>query len=128
MGELKGSKEESTLLGRLAKEYKKEFLKSIDDDLNMPKALSLLWRVLREKELSKGEKYYLALDFDKVFGLGLDSTKKEKIPQEIKRLVKEREKYRKERKWQEADEIRKKIKNLGYQIEDTKEGTKIEKL
>ncbi len=38
------------------------------------------------------------------------------------------EKLRKESKWQESDKLRKKIKELGYQIEDTKEGPKIKKL
>ncbi len=52
---------------------------------------------------------------------------KEKIPEKVKKLAEEREKKRKEKKWKEADEIRKKIENSGYYIEDTKKGFKIKK-
>ena len=73
------------------------------------------------------EKYKLLKDFDKIFGLGLDKVKKLAIPQEIKKLAKQREKYREQKQWQKADEVRKKIEKLGYQIEDTKTGAKIKK-
>ena len=51
-----------------------------------------------------------------------------KIPQELLGLVKQREKCRKEKNWQKADEIRRKIQKLGWQVEDTKDGSKIKKL
>lgn len=46
----------------------------------------------------------------------------------VLKLKEEREKARKRKDWQKADEIRKKIKDLGYWLDDTKEGTKIKKL
>jgi cysteinyl-tRNA synthetase len=58
----------------------------------------------------------------------LNKIKKEKIPLEIKKLVKQREVYRKKKQWNLADGIRQKIKEMGYQIEDTKEGPKIKKI
>ena len=54
--------------------------------------------------------------------------KKEKIPVEIKKLVKERESARKERDWVKSDKIREKLKNLGYFVEDSKSGTRVKKL
>jgi cysteinyl-tRNA synthetase len=107
------------------KNYEKKFLNFINDDLNVPKALGLMWKVMKDGRLKMKDKKELLLDFDRVFGLNLDKIKKQEIPDEIKKLVEKREKLRKEGRWQEADEIRKKIKSLGWQIEDTKKGPKI---
>jgi len=101
--------------------YYKNFLKYINDDLNMPRALALMWRLIKENKMSQE----MLFDFDKVFGLGLNRIKKEKIPKEIEELAKQREKYRKEKNWQKADEIRQKIEAQGFQIEDTPKGFKI---
>jgi len=108
--------------------YRKKFLDFINDDLNTPKALALMWDLIGDQKISNREKYQLLLDFDKIFGLNLAKIKKPRIPQKIKELVEIREKYRKEGNFKKADEIRKKIKDLGYWIEDTKEGPKIKKL
>ena len=107
--------------------YRKKFLEAINDDLNIPKALGLLWDILRDDKLGSGEKYSLTLDFDKFLGLNLDKIKEEKIPKEIIILANEREKYRKERNFKKSDEIREAIRKKGYNIEDTKEGYKIRK-
>lgn len=108
------------------KKYKKDFLDYISDDLNVPQALALVWKMLKDKTLLPAEKYFLLIDFDKVFGFNLCKaglyTKRERVPAGIKKLVAEREKLRKEKQWQKADEIRKKIEKLGWQIEDAKEG------
>jgi cysteinyl-tRNA synthetase len=105
-----------------------KFLEYINNDLNMPKALALMWDVVKNKKLNTKDKKELLLDFDKVFGLDLAKIKKPKIPEEIKNLVEVREEYRKKGDFESADEIRKKIKEMGYWIEDTKEGPKIKKL
>ncbi len=107
--------------------YKKEFLKSINDDLNIPRALSVLWNVLRDKKLGSKEKLKLVYDFDIVLGLGLKDIKAEKVPSEIKKLVEEREKARKEKNWTKADKIRNEIKKKGYIIEDSDSGYIIKK-
>ncbi len=100
-------------------QYKKEFLDSINHDLDTPKALALLWKILKSSELNDNEKYILALEFDKIFGLKLDQLKKdEEAPEEIKKLSKKREKYRKNKDWQKADEVREEIEKLGYIVED----------
>ena len=104
--------------------YKKKFLDVINDDLNVPQGLALLWNVLKDKNLGSKERYKLSLEFDKVLGLSLDKLKKEKLSGDIKKLVDEREKARKEKDWKKADEIREKLKNRGIILEDTKEGVK----
>lgn len=110
------------------KEYQKRFLGFINDDLNIPRALALFWEVINSKKLFEEERYFLLIDFDRVFGLRLKEIKKPKIPKEIIKMVQERENYRKEGNFQKADEIRKKIEDLGYKIEDTKGGPKIKPL
>jgi len=108
--------------------YQKKFLGLINDDLNIPKAIALMWDVIKSPKISNREKYKLLIDFDKVFGLDLTKIKKPEIPKTISELVKEREKYRKVNDWQKADEIRRKIRQQGYWIEDAKEGPKIKKI
>jgi cysteinyl-tRNA synthetase len=110
------------------KRYKREFLEFINDDLDTPKALALMWKLIGDQKISNKEKYKILLDFDRIFGLGLERVKRIKIPQEIKELVKIREEYRKEGEFEKADEIREKIKEMGYWIEDTKEGPRIKKI
>jgi len=109
--------------------YKEDFKKAINDDINTPQALALLWKVIRDKNLSDSEKYNLAIDFDKVLGLDLENqSQEEAVPEEITSLAIEREKARKKGDFKESDKIREKIINLGYNIEDTKEGFKLKKL
>jgi cysteinyl-tRNA synthetase len=107
--------------------YKKEFIESINDDLNIPKALSILWEVIKSNH-SPSEKLITIEEFDKIFGLNLCVIEKFEIPKDILSLVEEREKLRKEKKWDEADKIREKIQELGYKILDTKEGPKLKKI
>jgi len=125
IAEINKGQKESKESSKIIKDYKEKFLNFINDDLDTPKALALMWNVLKSPKISSQEKYSLLTDFDKVFGLGLNEIKKLEIPLEIEKLAKEREKMRKEGNWTESDKIRKKIKELGYTIEDTKDGPKI---
>ncbi len=105
----------------------KQFLKFLDDDLNFPQALSYMWDILRDNRLNDSEKYELVLKFDKVFGLDLNKEEKIRVSEKVKKLVKEREMMRKNREWEKADEIRKKINKSGFIVEDTKKGVIIKK-
>jgi len=106
-----------------------KFWKELEDDFNTPKAKAVLFEIanlanekIAKKELTKKEAKEV-LKFlkqaNKIF-LFLDFKKKEtaEIPEEIKKLAKQREKFRKEKEWQKADEMRKQIENLGYNVED----------
>ena len=73
------------------------------------------------------KKYSLIINFDKIFGLNLKKSKKEKIPKEIKLLAEKRENYRQLKDWKKSDEIREEIKKRGYLIEDLNEGYSIKK-
>jgi len=119
------SKDNKVINKKQIKLYQDKFLKFINDDLDMPKALALFWKMLNNKKLSNKEKYFLALNFDKVFGLNLNKVKKQEIPKRIKELIEQRQEYRNKKQWAKADQIRKQINKLGYNIEDTKKGTKV---
>ncbi|MGB9743373.1 MAG: cysteine--tRNA ligase [Minisyncoccales bacterium] len=108
--------------------YQKEFLNYINDDLNIPQALALMWQIIKSNHLSSQEKYQLILNFDRVFGLKLTQIKKSVVPQTIIKLAQLREKYRQQKNWIKADAIRKKIEKMNYQIEDTPQGFKIKKI
>ena len=114
------------------KEYRFKFLKAINDDMNMPVAMSVLWDIIKEKEKSKifAE---LILEFDQVLGLDLKKIKKQEknnlnIPKEIEELIEQREKARKEKNWIVSDKIREEIKEKGYIIKDTKQGFELERI
>ena len=99
--------------------YEGEFLKHINNDLDMPKALAFVWKLAKEKKLSKN----LISDFDRVLGLNLSTEKKEeKIPQEISEMLRQRENLRKQKNFEKADRLRNEIEKKGFEIEDTAEG------
>lgn len=109
------------------KSYENEFLKVINDDLNTPRALSILWKIVRDKDINDKDKLKLVLKFDKVFGLKLRAAKptKKRLTTEVKELIKKREEFRKAGKYQESDEIRHRLEDeFGVLLEDTAKGTK----
>lgn len=92
----------------------------------MPKAVSILWNLLRDKN-AKG-KIRTIKDMDKIFSLDLLKKEEIKVSLEIKKLIEEREKARKNKDWKKADELRTKIRELGWYIDDTNEGPKLKKI
>jgi len=114
--------------GKINKNYILKFKKEINDDLNMPKALAVLWELLRDEKVPSGDKKITAEEMDKVFGLELLKQKKIRIPNEIKKIVGERQKAREKKDWKKADELREKIKELGWKVKDTKEDWEIKEI
>ena len=109
------------------RKYEKEFLSAINDDLNTPKAIALVWQIIKNKSLVSRIKKQLIFEFDKVLGLELNKVKPFKIPREIKQLTTQREKLRANKQFIQADVLRKKIEELGYILEDAISGSKIRK-
>ena len=113
--------------------YKESFLNAVNDDLNFPVAMSVVWEIAKypkkSKQISK-----LLLDFDKILSLDLDrlpiiseSNNLSNLPEEIIEILKERKSARENKDYAKSDELRDKLKNMGYIIKDTKEGQSIEK-
>jgi cysteinyl-tRNA synthetase len=112
--------------GKENKKYLKEFENAMDDDLNTPVALQILWKLLRD-EKAQGKIKTIG-KIDEVFGLDLLKKEKASIPAEVQKIAKEREQARQDKDWNQADKLRDKIKKLGYQISDTDDGARITKL
>ncbi|MEK7471365.1 MAG: cysteine--tRNA ligase [Patescibacteria group bacterium] len=115
-------------MGEIHKEYQNKFKEYLEDDLDTPRALSLLWDVIKDENMSNGDKKATILDFDKVLGLGFENLKHEIIPAKILKLAKEREATRKNKDFKKSDEIRKEINSLGYEVKDTAQEQKISKI
>ena len=111
--------------GKINEKYLKEFEKAINDGLDMPKALQILWKLIRE-EKAEG-KYQTIKKMDEVFGLKLFDKKGIDVPEGVLKLLKEREEARKKKDFKLSDNIRNKIKIKGYYIDDTAEGQKVRK-
>ncbi len=109
------------------KDYENRFLEAINDDLNMPVAMSVVWEVIKNPCKSKEFKDLL-LKFDEVLGLNLkDYTgNKSEIPEDIQKLVVARNEARNNKNWAESDRLRDELIKKGYKVKDTKEGTVIE--
>lgn len=111
-------------------EYEEKFHNAINDDLNMPLALSVVWDVAKNNK--KSIKFAKLLEkFDMVLGLNINKIDKDesiKLPEEIEILIKKRSEARKEKNWEESDRIRDELKQKGYIVKDTKDGIKIEKI
>jgi cysteinyl-tRNA synthetase len=108
-------------------EYKNKFLEAINDDLNIPIAMSVVWEAIKNPIKSK-KVANLLLDFDKVLGINIEKSIKEDIPNDIKILVEKRKLARENKDWNLSDKIRDEIKEKGYIIKDTKDGVSIEKI
>lgn len=108
--------------------YKEKLISFMNDDLDTPKALALLWDLIHDINISKVDKRATMLDFDRVFGFGFDRLKNDIIPIDIEKIVQEREIARNNKDWAKSDEFREKINELGYEVKDTDTGYKISKI
>lgn len=117
--------------------YKNEFENYINDDMNMPGAMSIVWEVAKNNKKSK-QLADLLLEFDQVLGLDIKNAKQNlskikneeiqtELPEEIKNLLRERNEARENKDWKKSDILRDVIIEKGYSIKDTKEGTMIKK-
>ena len=102
------------------RDYGEQFIAAVNDDLNTPKALAVVWDLIGSKEIRPKNKLALLFKFDEVLGLKLkEAVKFSRPPAKVRDLVKEREKYRTDKQFVQADRLRKRVEALGYTIEDT---------
>lgn len=111
-----------------AVQLKQQFTDAITDDLNIPKALGIVWDMTK-MTMDDAEKHSLLLDFDRVLGLGFSDMRQEEIPSDIRELAAQITILRKEKNYQQADELRAQIKQADprYIIQDTVNGTIVKK-
>ncbi len=104
-------------------EFEQKFLDVINNDLNMPEALAVVWELLKSDYPTHAKAESL-FKFDSVLGLNLTKksevrSQKSEVPAEVMKLVEEREELRKNKRFHLADQLRNKIKKLGYDVQDT---------
>jgi cysteinyl-tRNA synthetase len=105
-------------------EYVERFTVAVNDDLNLPKALSLAWEVLRGDTADRASVKATLLAFDRVFGLGLAAwfPVQEAIPDAVTALAQARRAARASKQWAEADRLRGELRSAGWEIEDRSDG------
>ena len=123
-------------------EYEQRFLDAINNDLNMPEAIAIVWDLVKSNypTTAKAESLFR---MDEVLGLGFKKYQissfdnasdknikyqKEEIPQSIKEMIEKREVLRKRKRYHLADQLRNKMKKMGYNVIDTKKGVEIRKI
>jgi cysteinyl-tRNA synthetase len=112
------------------------FLAEVENDLNMPRAMSVVWAMLRDDNCDPMTRLRLLFDFDRILGFDLkgylqsetpgrkanSATYLAALPGEITSLVRERESLRNRGEYVQADQLRSEIKSAGYKINDTQHG------
>ncbi|MGV8025393.1 MAG: cysteine--tRNA ligase [Anaerolineaceae bacterium] len=105
-------------------DYVAKFIEQINDDLNIPRTMAIVWDLVAS-ELPDSIKKATILEFDHVLGLGLVNWQPplEILPEKVKLLAQQRESARRGGDWEKADALREQIRELGYEIKDTLKGT-----
>jgi len=121
--------------GKINENYIEQFKEVISDDLNTPEALGLLQKLLKDENVIDADKKATILEFDKVFGLELNTLHFadnnldiKDLPENIQNIIEKRESARKNKDWKTSDELRNELSRLGYQIDDKPEGPQISPL
>jgi cysteinyl-tRNA synthetase len=116
--------------------FRDAFLKEVENDLNIPRAMAVTWAMLRSRELEPTTRLRLLLDFDRILGFDLkgylqsDRPRKQRdpatylatVPAAVTEQVRERELLRRRAEYREADALREQIKTEGYEVRDTRQG------
>lgn len=111
-----------------AQRVREAFHSAINDDMDLPVALSLAREVPRQAQIEPSERRRLLLDFDRVLGLRLDTVQPRTarhLSDEVILLVKQRDEARAARNWQVSDHVRDLLKALGFEVRDTPQGTEL---
>lgn len=103
----------------ISNKYEGKFMEALENDLNMPRAIAVLWELIRSDE-SDSKKIGTIKLMDEILGLNIieNSKKIADVSENVKKLSNERDKLRAQKKYLLADQIRVKIEKMGYIIED----------
>ncbi len=111
-----------------AERVRDAFHTAINDDLELPTALSITREVARSSKVAPEERRRLIFDFDRVLGLRLDTVEAKKprvISDEVQAIVRERDEARAARDWKRSDKLRDQLIALGFEVRDTPRGTEL---
>lgn len=110
--------------------WKDKFAAAMEDDLNAPKALAVVWEGVRSADMNAEQKLSFLRFADSILALDLFKEKKEEplaLPQEVQTLLEERARARAAKDYKKSDELRDAIAKLGYVVKDTPKGQQAEK-
>jgi len=121
--------------------WREKFIERINDDIDTPGALAVLWEMSKDTSLSDGEIRAMLLEADKVLGLNLSNPDElaraiaareikievviETLPEHVQALIKERAQARIDRRWEYADTLRAQIDSGGFVLEDTADSVRV---
>lgn len=112
-------------------QYEENFSEAVGNDLDMPRALSFVWDLVKS-DYPSSAKHASILKFDEILGLKLlpkeATVASLALPQEVADLVAKRDEFRRQNDFQKADEIRREIEEKGFIVEDTPQGPKVRPL
>jgi cysteinyl-tRNA synthetase len=111
-----------------AERLRNAFHESINNDLDLPTALSITREAARTSKIDPAERRRLVLDFDRVLGLRLDQVEAKKprtLSEEARALVHQRDEARAARNWKLSDQLREQLKAMGFEVRDTSKGTEL---
>ncbi len=111
-------------IGEVEPAYERAFDAALDDDLDTPEGLAILWEMLEDKDITPADRLATLLHFDRMLGLRLadEVGKKDEIPAEVQALLDERAAARAAKDWTKADALRDRITAHGFTVEDTAKG------
>ncbi|MCX8191758.1 MAG: cysteine--tRNA ligase, partial [Nitrososphaerales archaeon] len=119
---------------RAVLEAEKKFEEALDDDLNMPLALSVIFDLVRRvnRAIDEGsisqrnldEVKELMMKFDRVLDIMEREREDEELPEEVLKMIELREEARRKKDWETADRLRNQLLERGIILEDTPEGVK----
>lgn len=110
-------------------EFEEKFHKAINDDLNIPLAMGIVWDAIKYEKKSP-DIAKLLKRFDTILAIDIDRKtiqEENDVPKEIIELAEKRNQARINKDWAESDKLRDEILSKGYTIKDTKEGYEIKK-
>ncbi len=120
--------EQALTWSEAAQRVRDAFHTAINDDLELPTALSITREVVRDNTIAPAERRRLVLDFDRVLGLRLDTVEAKTprtLSEEALALVRERDEARAARDWKRSDQLRDQLKEMGFEVRDTPKGTEL---
>ncbi|MDB5260358.1 MAG: cysS [Candidatus Nomurabacteria bacterium] len=116
--------------GEVNTKYKREFTDALYDDVGTPAAIAIMWNLTKDTDIKNEDKYRTIIEMSHILGLKLHMAVKEEVvlTDEVKKLLDERHAVREAKNWPEADRLRDKITELGFEVKDTDEGQEVKEI
>ncbi len=109
--------------------WREEFDAALSEDLNLPRAMAVVWDVVRRSDLGPAERRALLRDFDSALALDVfvepDSGLVAEPGGEIGAILVEHSRARAAREYARADALRAEIEAGGYEVRDGRDSTRL---